>query len=261
MQATLYDHTLTPLKRGFVTALHLMVMAASVIMIVWITRETIDNVSFLSAPGYMRFQFWVCLLFLFDIAVEWLFAPRKWKYLVANIFFILISIPWLNLVEALHLHMSAPVAYLMRFVPMIRAGYVLAMISGALSANKALSMMSVYIIWVITSVYFGSLVFFVEEHYINPLVGSWWDALWWAALNITTVGCEISPMTATGKVLAIILSGEGLILFPVFTVYVTNAVIGSQKGNASDSTDNTASTTPSDSDAATSSPASSQPQG
>lgn len=261
MQATLYDHTLTPLKRGFVTALHLMVMAASVIMIVWITRETIDNVSFLSAPGYMRFQFWVCLLFLFDIAVEWLFAPRKLKYLVANIFFILISIPWLNIVEALHLHMSAPVAYLMRFVPMIRAGYVLAMIPGALSANKALSMMSVYIIWVITSVYFGSLVFFVEEHYINPLVGSWWDALWWAALNITTVGCEISPMTATGKVLAIILSGEGLILFPVFTVYVTNAVIGSQKGNASDSTDSTASTTPSDSDAATSSPTSSQPQG
>ena len=51
MQATLYDHTLTPLKRGFVTALHLMMMAASVIMIVWITRETIDNVSFWSAPG------------------------------------------------------------------------------------------------------------------------------------------------------------------------------------------------------------------
>lgn len=260
MQATLYDHTLTPLKRGFVTVLHLMVLAASVIMIAWITRETIDNVSFLSAPGYMRFQFWVCLLFLFDIAVEWLFAPRKWRYLVANIFFILISIPWLNIVEALHLHMSPPVAYLMRFVPMIRAGYVLALISGALSANKALSLMAVYIIWVITSVYFGSLVFFVEEHYINPLVGSWWDALWWASLNITTVGCEISPMTATGKVLAIILSGEGLILFPVFTVYVTNAVIGSQKGESSGSTDSSGESPAAGAAAPSSSSAPSQPK-
>lgn len=235
MQATFYDHTLTPLKRGFVTSLHLLVLAASVIMIAWITRETIDNVSFLSAPGYMRFQFWVCLLFLLDIAVEWFFAPHKLRYVLSNLFFILISIPWLNLIELLDLHLSPQVYYVMRFVPMIRAGYVLALISGALSANKALSMMAVYIIWVITSVYFGSLVFFVEEHYINPLVGSWWSALWWAALNITTVGCEISPMTATGKVLAIILSGEGLILFPVFTVYVTNAVIGSQKSNSTSS--------------------------
>ncbi len=236
MQATLYDHSLSPFRRRFVTTIHLLVLVASVVMIVWITRETIDNVSFITAPGYMKFQFWVCLLFLFDIAVEWLFAPRKWKYFVANIFFIFISIPWLNIVEALNIGLSPQMSYLMRFVPMIRAGYVLALISGALSANRALSMMSVYIIWVIASVYFGSLVFFVEEHYINSQVGSWWDALWWASLNITTVGCEISPMTATGKVLAIILSGEGLILFPVFTVYVTNAVISSQKGEASSST-------------------------
>lgn len=118
--------------------------------------------------------------------------------------------------------------------------------------------MAVYIIWVITSVYFGSLVFFVEEHYINPLVASWWDALWWASLNITTVGCEISPMTATGKVLAIILSGEGLILFPVFTVYVTNAVIGSQKGEASNEADSSGES--SDAKAAVSSSASSPSQ-
>lgn len=241
MQATLYDHTLSPFRRGFVTTLHILVLVASVVMIVWITRETIENVSFLSAPGYMRFQFWVCLLFLFDIAVEWLFAPRKWKYLVANLFFIFISIPWLNIVEVLHIDMSPQISYLMRFVPMIRAGYVLALISGALSANKALSMMAVYIIWVIASVYFGSLVFFVEEHYINSQVDSWWNALWWASLNITTVGCEISPMTATGKVLAIILSGEGLILFPVFTVYVTNAVISSQKGGTTPSSPSTSS--------------------
>lgn len=250
MQATFYDHTLSPLKRGFVTTLHLMVLAASVVMIAWITRETIDNISFLSAPGYLKFQFWVCLLFLFDIAVEWMFAPKKWKYIISNLFFILISIPWLNIVEMLQIQLSPQVYYVMKFVPMIRAGYVLALISGALSANKALSMMSVYIIWVITSVYFGSLVFFVEEHYINPLVESWWSALWWAALNITTVGCEISPMTATGKVLAIILSGEGLILFPVFTVYVTNAVIGSQKNSADDYADDTADTSAANSSSA-----------
>lgn len=177
----------------------------------------------------MRFQFWTCLLFLTDILLEWLFSEHKWRYVVANFFFILISIPWLNIVDRFGIELSPTMAYLIKFVPMIRAGYVLALISGTLSANRALSMMTVYIIWALASVYFAALVFFVEEHYVNPLVESYWSALWWASLSITTVGCEIEPITATGRFLAVILSGEGLILFPVFTVYVTRAVLGAQK--------------------------------
>lgn len=225
------------------TILHLLVLAASVLMIVWITRDTINNISFLSAPDFMRIQLWVCILFLVDIAVEWCLSDNKVKYLTVNLFFILISIPWVNLFDYFHIGLSPLMAYIMRFVPMIRAGYVLALISGVLTANKALSMMAVYIIWVITSVYFAGLVFFVEEHYINPLVDSFWSALWWASLSITTVGCEIEPVTATGKALAIFLSGEGLMLFPVFTVYVTQAVVGSQRSNSDDSASTSASDT------------------
>lgn len=220
---------LTPLQRHILLVLHLLVLAASLVMVVWITRETLSGVSFLSSHGYMRFQFWVCFLFMADILVEWSLSPRKWHYFVSNIFFILISIPWLNFIEAFGVSLSPMMGYVMKFVPMIRAGYVLALISGALTSNKALSMMAVYIIWVIASVYFGALMFFVEEHFINPLVDSYWSSLWWAALNITTVGCEISPVTITGKVLAIILSAEGLTLFPVFTIYVTNSIVNNQK--------------------------------
>ncbi len=195
---------LTPLQRHILLVLHLLVLAASLVMVVWITRETLSGVSFLSSHGYMRFQFWVCFLFMADILVEWSLSPRKWHYFVSNIFFILISIPWLNLIEAFGVSLSPMMGYVMKFVPMIRAGYVLALISGA-------------------------LMFFVEEHFINPLVDSYWSSLWWAALNITTVGCEISPVTITGKVLAIILSAEGLTLFPVFTIYVTNSIVNNQK--------------------------------
>ena len=229
MHLTLDDKHLSSFKHTFLLLLHLVVLAASIMMIVLITRDTLDNISFLSSPRYMRFQFWLCLLLLADIIVEWIYSPSKLHYIATHVFFIFISIPWLNIIEVMDIDISPRLAYIMRFVPMIRAGYVVALLSGALSANKALSMMAVYIIWVIASVYFGALMFFVEEHYINPLVDSYWSALWWASLNITTVGCEISPLTATGKALAIILSGEGLMLFPVFTVYVTHAVIGRQK--------------------------------
>ena len=250
MQVTIHNHRLPPLRPSVLIFLHMAVLVASVVMICWITKDTINNISFLSSPSYLRFQFWTCLLFLTDIFVEWLFSPHKWKYVAANIFFLLISIPWLNIIARFDIEMSPRVAYLMRFVPMIRAGYVLALISGTLSANRALSMMTVYIIWAMASVYFAALVFFVEEHYVNTLVDSYWSALWWACLSITTVGCEIEPVTATGRVLAVILSSEGLILFPVFTVYVTQAVLGVQKAPDdtqaadSDTSDTTASETP-----------------
>ena len=83
-----------------------------------------------------------------------------------------------------------------------------------------------YIVLLVSTIYFFSLVFFIEEHYVNPDVGSFWSALWWAFMNTTTIGCYISPVTPTGKVIAVILSAEGLMLFPVFTVYITNALGG-----------------------------------
>lgn len=229
MQATLFDTTLTNFRRAIVATLHILVLIASAIMIIWITRETIENVSFIAAPGYLRFQFWICVLLMIDVVVEWLFSPRKFSYVLSNLFFIVISIPWLNIVDNFQITLSPHIYYLVKFMPLIRAGYLLALISGAISSNKALTMMAVYIIWGVVSVYYGSLVFFVEESQINSQVATWWDSLWWAVLCLTTVGSEISPVTETGKMLAMLLSAEGLILFPVFTVYATNAVLSTKK--------------------------------
>lgn len=107
----------------------------------------------------------------------------------------------------------------------------------------------------LATVYFGSLMFFLEEHYINPQVTNYWSAFYWATMDLTTCGSNIDAITPTGKVIAVLLSGEGLILFPVFTVYITNALAGnssSQKstdsesgssGSSSDTTPAPASTT------------------
>ncbi len=229
MQTTLFDNNLTNFRRRVVATLHVGVLIASFVMIIWITRETIENISFISAPGYLRFQFWICLLLMADVIVEWIVSPRKLRYILSNLFFIIISIPWLNIVDYFHFNLYHHFYFLVRFMPLIRAGYLLMLISGAISSNKALTMMAVYIIWGVVSVYYGSLVFFVEEYQINTDVTSWYDSLWWATLCLTTVGSAISPITETGKMLAMILSAEGLILFPVFTVYATNAVLASKR--------------------------------
>lgn len=212
--------------RAVLTVARYIVLALSVGMIVWITRDTIDGISLLSSPGYMRYQFGVCLFFLFDIMLETFGVPRRerWRWLRNHLLFILVSVPWLSLFGWWHLELSPTVAYLVKFIPMIRTGYVVALVTGALTANKAVSLLAVYVMWTAASVYFGSLMFFVEESPVNPQVDSWPTAMWWASVSMTTLGSSINAVTVTGRVLGIILSGEGLMLLPVFTVYVTNAV-------------------------------------
>lgn len=226
------DKVLPKSGKYILNTLHILVIIASCVLIIWITRMTFRNLNFLVDSQYLNFQFWVCCLFLLDIVVEWFYAPKKWVYICSNILFIIVSIPYLNIISYFNIDLPGEALYILRFVPMIRAGYVLALVTGALSTNKSMSMFWVYMIWVVASVYIAALMFFVEEHFINPQVDTFWTALWWAALDMTTVGSNINAMTATGKTLAVILSAEGLMLFPVFTVYVTNVVMtGHREGD------------------------------
>ena len=59
------------------------------------------------------------------------------------------------------------------------------------------------------------------EHDVNPPVKTYWDALDWALMNVTTVGSNIFGVTKIGQILAVILAAAGMIFFPIFTAYVT----------------------------------------
>ena len=57
-----------------------------------------------------------------------------------------------------------------------------------------------------------------------PLVTDYGDALWWAFMDVTTVGSNIVAMTTTGRVLSVLLAALGMMMFPIFTVYITNLI-------------------------------------
>lgn len=57
---------------------------------------------------------------------------------------------------------------------------------------------------------------------MNDELHGFGDALWWACMNMTTVGAEIFPVTAVGRIICVILPIIGMAMFPVFTVYVTS---------------------------------------
>lgn len=218
-------------KHNCVMVLRIAVIVLSVVLVAMITVDTLHDISFIADRTYLNVQFYICMVFLADVIVEWILSADKRKYIAGHIFFLLISIPYLNIIDHFHINLPLEFQYVIRFIPMIRAAYVIGLLSGLTNANWVQSIFATYISILLIVIYSGSLMFYVQEHFVNPDVSSYWMSLWWTVMNITTVGCYIEPITPTGKVLSVILSGGGLILFPVFTVYIADALKAFDSGS------------------------------
>lgn len=209
--------------------MHLDVVILSLLLIVLITLDTLRNVSFLADTTYLKVQFWCCLFFMADVLVEMLFSVKKRKYLINHLFFLLVSVPYLNILHYFDIPLDNHAEYLLKFVPMIRAAYVFTIVTGATTSSKWVkNMLATYLIVLIVGVYFCSLTFFVAENGVNPGVTDYWSSLLWSIMSLTTAGCSIHAMTVTGRVLGVVLSAVGLIFFPIFTVFLTNSYTSEQ---------------------------------
>lgn len=216
--------------------MHTIVLILSVLLIVFISYDTFKGLDFLNNHLYMTFQFWVCVVFILDFFVELCFAPSKWRYIGHRIIFLLISIPYLNIVSMLDLHLGTEALYFVRFIPLLRGALALSIVFGYFSKNAVTSFFMSYLVILVMVVYFCSLIFFQYEQAVNPQVQSYWTALWWAAMNCSTVGCNISPVTVEGRIIAVILPITGMIIFPLFTVYLTDYVKRHSHVSAPDNT-------------------------
>lgn len=204
--------------------MNFIVLVLSVALIIWISMDTFNRVNLLESHSYMTFQLWVCVVFIIDFFVELCYSRNKWSYFRNRIAFLLLSIPYLNIINLLDINLSYQVIYFIRFVPLARGALALAIVMGYLSQNAITSLFISYLSIMVLVGYFCSLIFYQQEAGTNPQVTSYWTALWWTAMNITTVGCDISPVTVAGKIVAVVLPVCGMIVFPLFTVYLTDYV-------------------------------------
>ncbi len=216
-----------PFRKGepwIYDALHIGVLVLSIWLLVSISIDTFKNIDFSIQPKFLKFQLWICLAFLADFFIEWLMADKKWSYLGSHLLFFLVSIPYLNIFHYFNIHFSAETEYWIRFIPLVRGGYALAIVMGWFTYNRATSLFLSYVVTLVSTIYFGSLVFYVCEQKVNPLVVTYSDALWWAFMDATTVGSNIVAVTLVGRVLSVLLAALGMMMFPIFTVYVTNLI-------------------------------------
>lgn len=176
-------------------------------------------------PLTLRIQLFVCSIFIVDFFVRLIIADRKWRFVRRNMLLLIFSIPFLNIIRFEHLGVPAEIHYLIGFLPLLRGGFGLIIITRWFTKRSATSLVVSYLSILAAMTYFASLIFFVAEKGSNSLVSSYWDALWWACMDLTTVGSNIIATTTIGKIMSVILAGMGMMMLPIFTVYITDRVV------------------------------------
>lgn len=214
--------------------MNIIILALSAALIVWISLDTFRKIDFLQNGAYMKFQLWVCLFFVLDFFVEIFYAENKWQMFRHRLLFLLLSIPYLNIINLCNIELGPDALYFVRFIPLARGALAMAIVISYLSSNAVTSLFMSYMVIMILVAYFCSLIFYQCEHSVNPEVNTYWTALWWSAMNMSTVGCNISPVTVAGKIVAVVLPVSGMVIFPLFTVYLTNYVTNAMKKRRSE---------------------------
>ncbi len=65
---------------------------------------------------------------------------------------------------------------------------------------------------------FGSFLFFLAEHSVNPEVPTYESAMWYSIVSMTTVGYgDIVPITAIGRIIGIIIILTGMLYLSLIT--------------------------------------------
>ncbi|WP_254046965.1 potassium channel family protein [Pusillimonas sp. T2] len=211
-------------KTVMTKVLNLLGVAASLVLITSISFEALTNATFSGETIYTRIQLGVCLYFLLDFLLLLVTARDRWRFFSRNFILILLSVPYAWLVDYFAFDFSSETLYVIHFLPIVRGGIALAVLVKMVVSNRISGLFIVYLALFFAISYFQTLIFYVFEARVNPLVKSYPDALWWASMTVTTVGSNIIPVTTIGKICTAVLAVVGMTTFPIFTAYITALV-------------------------------------
>jgi len=210
--------------------LNILVLISSIAILIVISIELLSSRTLLPERFILHFHLIVCSFFLADFFVRWYYSHQGWHFLGRNIFLLLVSIPYLNIVYATQAHLTHTVWIFLRLLPIARGIYGVSMIVSWMTRSKMTNLFATYLVILFTTIYFCSIMFYFVEHGSNPMVKDYWDAFNWSLMNVTTVGSNIFGVTRLGQSLAVVLAASGMIFFPIFTAWVTTRFQNKRQG-------------------------------
>ena len=197
-------------------------LIAGIALLVGVSVEVLTGNHHTYSEWYMWLQFVVCIIFIIDFASALVARDTKHHYYILNLLSLIVSIPYLNILGWLDVPLDRGVAVTVAALPLLRSFVALGVVGKWFINGKANRLFGAYLFTVVCFTYLAALMFFDYEVGGNEKLNGFGNALWWAWMNVTTVGAAIFPVTAVGKVLAVLLPALGMMFFPIFTIYVTN---------------------------------------
>ncbi len=199
----------------------MLVILASVAIIVVMSVDVLYPEVISSQAQIVDFHFVVSMIFILDFFVRLTRARRWWVYLMKNSIFFIVSLPLLSFSIWFEWNLDRSTELVIRYIPFLRAIYGFVIVFGYLTRSRIANLFYTYIVLIAATTYFCSLLFFAVEFGVNSEVKSFGDAIWWALMDMTTVGSNIVAKTTIGRIISVLLAASGMMLFPIFTVYIT----------------------------------------
>ena len=161
-------------------------------------------------------------VFLIDFAARLAIAPRRWEFLRSNWLTVLaLAVPalrGLQVFRVLRVLRAARGVRLLRIVTSVNRGM---RALGSSLSRRGFGYVLALTALVTVSGAAGMLAF--ERGAQPDALGSYGEALWWTAMIMTTMGSEVWPQTAEGRVLCLLLA---MFAFAVFGYVTASLEIG-----------------------------------
>ncbi len=215
-------------------ATNILTLIASILLLVALSAEIIYSRELAAFSSLFALAtLVVCLIYCFDFFVQMAYSHRPWHFLGRNSLILLLSLPYHTVALIAGIDLGHTSQMVLSGVVLLRSVLALYITLRWLIERRVARLLWAYIATVALSSYLAALLFYEYEAPVNHSVRSFGDALWWAWMNLTTVGAEIFPVTAIGKLICVLLPVLGMAMFPVFTVYVTTLYERAPKSKSS----------------------------
>lgn len=186
-----------------------------------IVDTTVDPSSSLS-PWISGFVTGIWLLFVLEFGIRLAIAREKDVYLQNHWFDLLILlVPMLRVLRAFQ---TVRAFAALGRAPLVSRGLLLIRLGTSfrrgltgLEAFFKASRFGIVVGVTVLTVLIASVLFWLFERDADPSrVRTFWDALYWSAAIVTTVGSDITPVTGAGRVLAVFMMLYGMTVFGYF---------------------------------------------
>jgi voltage-gated potassium channel len=194
--------------------------------ILWLILIIIDFVYRLS-PFLQNLSLVIWGIFIIDFLIELSIAPNKKDYLNQN--WIVVLSLFLPGLRVLRLFSGLKIVKFANLVRSFNLARILSSFNRSIrTARQTLRQRGLrYVLFLTTLITFlGAAGMYDFE---RSGLRSYWDAVWWTAMIMTTIGSDYWPKTVEGRILALLLSIYAFSIFGYITAALASLLIGEEK--------------------------------